>query len=82
MKNGECGAVYQEVTRDKNISVEAKGVYAYLSSIAKTDNQCHLSMDTITHEMGITHARARKYINELINHGKADKRPGNEVCTE
>ena len=65
--------MYQEIMRNCCLSVDAKAIYAYLSSIAGFGNKCYPSMDTITHEMGITHARARKYINELVSNGIVEK---------
>lgn len=72
-KKGGYGLVYQEIMRNCCLSVDAKAIYAYLSSIAGFGNKCYPSMDTITHEMGITHARARKYINELVSNGIVEK---------
>lgn len=47
-KKGAYGMVYQDVTRNKNISPAAKGLYAYLSSFCGTDDKCYPSVETIT----------------------------------
>ena len=63
----------QEVMRNRDISPEAKAIYAYLSSIAGTGSICYPSIDTIQYEMGMSRARVTKYMNQLIEFGAVEK---------
>lgn len=65
--------VYQEVTRNKNLSAAAKGLYAYLSSFCGEDDKCYPSVDTITKEMKMGKDTFYRHINALIAAGVVEK---------
>lgn len=65
--------MYQEIMRNKNLSVEAKAIYAYLSSIAGVDGICYPSIDTIQSDLSISKGRLSKYMNELTSSGVVEK---------
>ena len=50
---GGWGRVYQDVTRNKNLSAAAKGVYAYFAAPCGVSDKCFPSVDTIISEMGM-----------------------------
>lgn len=66
--------VYQDVTRNKNISASAKGLYAYLSSFCGMGDECYPSVDTITKEMGMGKDTFYRHINALVAAGVVEKR--------
>lgn len=51
--------------RDPALSIEAKGIYAYLSSFADEQGQCYPNIATILDEIGMSKTRYYKYLNEL-----------------
>ena len=53
-RSGSYGYILQGVVRDKRLSVEAKAVYAYLSSFADSDGHCFPAVDTICGELGMS----------------------------
>ena len=60
------GTISQHVTRNKNISVQAKGVYSYLVSCAGNDKQTYPTQALMCEELGIKKPLTmRKYIKEL-----------------
>lgn len=60
------GIVSQLVTKDRDISVAAKGVYAYLVSCAGNDKQTYPSQDKMCYDLNIKNVKTlRKYIKEL-----------------
>lgn len=61
--------VYQDVTRNKNITAAAKGLYAYLSSFCGMDDECYPSIETITKEMGMGKDTFYRHINALVAAG-------------
>nr|WP_312986122.1 helix-turn-helix domain-containing protein [Clostridioides sp.] len=63
------GLIPQMVARDKTISIGAKGLYSYLSSIAGANGTCYPSRDIITHELNISKDTFTKYLNELKKRG-------------
>lgn len=65
--------MYQEVMRNKNLSVEAKAIYAYLSSIAGVGGICYPSIETIQSDLCISKGRLSKYMNELTSSGVVEK---------
>ena len=74
MKNAEkWGPVYQEIMRNTNLSVEAKAIYAYLSSIAGADGSCYPSVETMQRELSIGRNRLAKHMNQLIKSGIIEK---------
>lgn len=66
--------VYQEVTRNKNLSPAAKGLYAYLSSFCGTSDECYPSVATIIAEMGMGKDTFYRQINALVEAGVVEKR--------
>lgn len=64
------GIISQFVTKNRNISPAAKGVYAYLVSCAGNDKQTYPKQTTICYDMGIKKVDTlKKYINELQEEG-------------
>ena len=64
------GIVSQYVTKNKNISVSAKGVYAYLVSCAGNDKQTYPKQTTMCYDLGIKKVDTlKKYIKELQKEG-------------
>ena len=64
------GTISQHVTRNKNISVQAKGVYGYLVSCAGNDKQTYPTQALMCEELGIKKPLTlRKYIKELQAEG-------------
>ncbi|MDU2111912.1 MAG: DnaD domain protein [Clostridiales bacterium] len=68
LSNG-YGLIPQMVARDKTISIGAKGLYSYLSSIAGANGTCYPSRDTITNELSISKDTFTKYLSELKKRG-------------
>lgn len=65
--------VYQNVTRNSNLSPAAKGVYAYLAAFSGASNECYPSVDTITKELGIGKDTFYRHINALVAAGVVEK---------
>lgn len=64
------GIVSQLVTKDRDISVAAKGVYAYLVSCAGNDKQTYPSQEKMCYDLNIKNIKTlRKYIKELQSKG-------------
>lgn len=63
------GLVFKRVMKDRNISIEAKALYSYLSSYAGADESAFPSVDLIKHELGIGKHRFLRAKNELIDNG-------------
>ncbi|MCE4987181.1 helix-turn-helix domain-containing protein [Staphylococcus haemolyticus] len=63
------GLVFKRVMKDRNISIEAKALYSYLSAYAGADESAFPSVDLIKHELGIGKHRFLRAKNELINNG-------------
>ena len=72
-RKGGYGVVYQDVMRNKNISPEAKAIYAYLSSIAGSGNSCYPSVDTMQEELCMSKNRFTKHMGQLIAFGVVEK---------
>lgn len=72
-KKGGWGRVYQNVTRNSNISAAAKGVYAYLSALCGISDECYPSVETITKEMGMGKDTFYRHINALVAAGIVEK---------
>jgi DnaD/phage-associated family protein len=69
LSNG-YGLIPQMVARDKTISIGAKGLYSYLSSMAgATKRSCYPSRYLITHELNLSKNTFTKYLNELKKSG-------------
>ena len=65
--------MYQNVTRNSNISASAKGLYAYLSAFCGASDECYPSVETITREMDMTKDTFYRHINALIAAGIVKK---------
>ncbi|MGE6949143.1 helix-turn-helix domain-containing protein [Staphylococcus hominis] len=63
------GIVFKRVMKDRNISIEAKALYSYLSAYAGADESAFPSVDLIKHELGIGKHRFLRAKNELIDNG-------------
>ena len=75
---GGYGRVYQDVTRNPNISAAAKGLYAYLSAFCGVSDECYPSVETITQEMNITKDTFYRHIGALVAAGVVVKQQQNE----
>ncbi len=67
------GVVYQDVMRSKNLSVEAKAIYAYLSSVAGMGQSCYPSVEIMQKELCMSKNRLMKYMGQLIALGVVEK---------
>lgn len=72
-KRGGYGVVYQDVTRNSNISATAKGLYAYLSAFCGASDECYPSVETILKEMGMGRDTFYRHINALVAAGIVKK---------
>lgn len=66
--------VYQDVTRNKNLTPAAKGLYAYLASFCGNEYECYPSVETITKEMKMGKDTFYRNINMLVAAGVVKKR--------
>lgn len=67
------GVVYQDVTRNSNMSAAAKGLYAYLSAFCGASDECYPSVETIIKEMGMARDTFYRHINALVAAGVVEK---------
>lgn len=65
--------VYQDVTRNSNITAAAKGLYAYLSSLCGVSDECYPSVETIIREMDMGKDTFYRHINCLVAAGVVKK---------
>ncbi len=65
--------MYQDVTRNKNLSAAAKGLYAYLSAFCGTSDECYPSVETITSEMAMGKDTFYRHVNALVAAGVVEK---------
>ena len=65
--------MFQKIMRNKNLSPEAKAIYAYLCSFAGSGKTCHPSVDTMLQELGMSKGRLSKYMKELIACGVVER---------
>lgn len=63
------GVIAKKVMRDKNISVEAKAIYAYMASFADENHQCYPSVNLMCDELGMSEKRFYKYRKQLVMAG-------------
>ncbi len=59
------GVVYSHVLRDDSISLEAKGIYAYLCGFAGADGTCYPAFQLMCKELNATQERVRKHLKAL-----------------
>ena len=45
------GKVFKSIMRNPELTVEARGIYAYFCSIAGADDSCYPSLDTVLHDL-------------------------------
>lgn len=64
---GGYGTVYKEVLKDKDLSIEAKAIYSYLSSYAGGEDKAFPSIGLICHELNISEKRFYKHRKELLD---------------
>ena len=55
------------VMEDENISVEAKGLYAYIFVQTRVNDDCVLSTDEICTDLSISKGTLSKYMRELVD---------------
>lgn len=63
------GLIPQMITRDKDLSIEAKAIYGYLSAFAGNNNEAFPSVELICAELGISENRYRKHRKTLLDKG-------------
>ena len=59
------GLIPKKIMRDKEIQIEAKGIYSYISSFAGAGLTAFPSVSLICHELNISENRYYKYMNFL-----------------
>lgn len=63
------GLVFKRVMKDKNLSIEAKGLYSYLSAYAGADESSFPSVSLIKYELNIGKQRYQRARKELEDTG-------------
>lgn len=63
------GLIPQLVTRDKDLSIEAKAIYGYLAAFAGTTGEAFPGVDLICAELQISEKRYLKHRKSLIDNG-------------
>lgn len=63
------GLVFKRVMKDRNISIEAKALYSYLSAYAGADESSFPSVELIKHELNIGKQRYQRARRELEKTG-------------
>lgn len=63
------GLIPKTVMLDNNLSIEAKAIYAFLSSYSGAGNTSFPSVETIRKYLDISRERYYKHRKQLINHG-------------
>lgn len=77
---GGYGIVYREIMRNKNLTAEAKAIYAYLCSFAGNGTECYPGVELMAIELCMSKDRLYKHLNTLVNAGvieKSQSRNGN-----
>lgn len=59
----------KKVMKDRNLTIEAKAIYAYMSSFAGNGTSAFPSMSLMEEDLGISEARLRKHRDLLIKAG-------------
>lgn len=65
--------MFQTVMRNKNLSPEAKAIYAYLCSFAGSGETCYPSAEMMRNELNMGENRFSKYMRELIACGVVER---------
>ena len=79
-QSGGYGIVYREIMRNKNLTAEAKAIYAYLCSFAGNSSECYPGVDLMATELCMSKDRLYKHLNILVDAGvikKSQSRAGN-----
>ena len=63
------GLIPQMITRDKDLSIEAKAIYGYLAAFAGNHNEAFPSVELICAELGISKNRYFKHRKTLLDKG-------------
>lgn len=63
---GGYGSVYKKVMKDTELSIEAKAIYAYLTSYAGGKDTAFPSVNLICHELNISKNRFYNHRKELV----------------
>lgn len=63
------GLIHRNVMRDKEIDIEAKSIYAYISSFAGTSGQAYPGVSLMCDELNISERRYKKYRKQLEDRG-------------
>ena len=66
------GIVTKDAMQDKNLTIEAKAIYAYLCSFAGGKNEAHPSISKMCYDLCIDVKRFRKHIKLLIDNEYID----------
>lgn len=72
-RKGAFGVVFQDVLRNPSITPEAKCIYAYLSSMAGSNDECYPSRGLMAAELGIGIHRLDKHLSILVGAGVVKK---------
>ena len=70
---GGYGTVYKNVLKDKDLSIEAKAIYSYLTAYAGGKDVAFPSVNLICHELNISERRFYKHRKELLDKGIINK---------
>ena len=65
--------VFQEVLRNPDITIEAKGLYAYLAGFSGAGDECYPSISLMCEEMGMSKTRLYKHMAVLVQFGVVEK---------
>lgn len=80
--NHAFGHVKQSIMRNTTLSLEAKSIYAYLSSFADNESgECFPSLETILTELNISKNRFYKYLKELEAAGIIERKKRKNAST-
>ena len=61
------GTVTKQAMQDRNLTIEAKAIYAYLCSFAGGKDEAWPSISKMCYDLNISENRMRKHINLLID---------------
>ena len=67
------GTVTKEAMQDRELSIEAKAIYAYLCSFAGGKDEAWPSVSKICYDLNISEKRMRKHLNLLITNEYIDR---------
>lgn len=73
VKDKGYGIVMRKVMRRNDISIGAKGVYAYLCGFSGTKGECFPTQQLMCRELKMCRSTLIKYIDELVEIGAIEK---------